>query len=128
MTLLEGIVYLYHSDAKEVAVLVADEASSSPLSSKQHGAVGAGFRLRRFDPATQAACWTVGVPRLSTRRRSPSNWDRALLHNPVVDALELVRAWHARRRGALLFGAAEDDTLSTNPRGWSLDLQPHLAP
>lgn len=107
MALLEAMVVLKHLGCAEVALLVADEASTSVLARKQHRALGAGFWLRRLTPGASARI-ALQAPR---RQRGvgpvPQQPDASLRYNPVVDAVRLVHAFREGRPGEIVLGAAE---------------------
>lgn len=103
MALLEAIVYLQHSGASEVGVAVADEASSMPLSSKQHGPVGAAFWLKRLEAGSTG--WVLSLPQRKRCERSPEPEHPGIADNPSVDALRLVRAFRAGRSGSIALGS-----------------------
>jgi len=101
------MVVLEHTGVPEVAVLVADEASTSALASRQHRALGAGFWLRRWTQGTGARTRLEG-PERSKRPASVSREsDTTLNHNPVVDALRLVQAFRTGQRGPIVLGGPE---------------------
>ena len=107
MALLEAMVVLKHADYREVAVLVADEASTSPLASRKHRAAGAGFWLRRV-PRGATARFTLSAPRRSELPGPPPpEAEASLEHNPVVDALRLVQAFRAAKAGDIVLGGVE---------------------
>jgi len=124
MSMLEAIVYLNHGEAREIAVLVADECSVPELSRTQHAPMAAGFRLRRLAPNASTATWVLHAPKrvaeaqpsaVGSSRRTPAE-----LNNPVSDAFKLVDAFEAKTPGVLRLGAgpaAGDLAL-----GWALEL------
>ncbi len=131
MALLEGIVYLHHTGESEIAVLVADEPSVSPLSSQRHGPVAAGFHLRARGAASAPHGWTVSAPRRTSafpetaRAELPS--EASVSENPVSDSLQLVEAFRARRAGTLVLGGGR--AASGSSQGvWAIDLQPSVCP
>lgn len=119
MALLEAMVVLKHTGATELALLVADEASTSALASKKHRAFGAGFWLRRLERGQYARL------RLQAPRRTrgadpipiPGEADASLCHNPVADALRLVQAFRAAESGPIALGGA-DPAAPDGSRWW----------
>jgi hypothetical protein len=128
MAMLEGIVYLNHAGANEVAVLVADEASVSPLSSQRHGPVAAGFHLRRVERTRPEPCWLVRAPcrgRVSGDELARVRADRDN-ENPVSDALDLVAAFRGQEPRKLLLGKRrQNHEPASHPSGWVLELVRH---
>ncbi len=120
MALLEAMVVLEHGAYTDVAVLVADEASTSALAGKKHRAVGAGFWLRRLRSG-QRARLSLHAPRRTHGADLVPEPDASLCHNPVVDALELVRAFRAAETSSIVFGGAEPSALDGSR--WSVELQ-----
>lgn len=107
MALLEAMVVLKHAGCTEVALLVADEASTSALASKKHRALGAGFWLRRL-PRGQRARLVLHAPRRSPWGDAlPTEPDPSLCYNPVIDALRLVQAFRTTEPGPIVLGGAE---------------------
>jgi len=105
MTLLEGMVVLEHAALSEVAVLVADEASTSALASRKHRALGAGFWLRRLPRGASARC-TLGAPQRAQAQLPPA-LAASSSHNPVVDALRLVDAFRGAQSETVVLGGPE---------------------
>ena len=105
MTLLEGMVLLKHAALSELCVLVADEASTSALASRNHGASGAGFWLRRLTRGASARC-VLSAPRRA-HAQVPLPPDASSSHNPVIDALRLVDAFRSSRSANVALGGAE---------------------
>lgn len=107
MALLEAMVLLKHADFAEVALLVADEASTSALASKKHGAVGAGFWLRRLTPGRTAPLALHAPRRTNGAAAVPAEQDAHSDHNPVIDSLRLVQAFRTGQPGLIVLGGAE---------------------
>lgn len=107
MTLLEGMVVLQHAGLSEVAVLVADEASTSALASRKHRPLGAGFWLRRLPRGASARCTLSAPRRAHAEFTAAPGLDTSLSHNPVVDALRLVDAFRGARQATVVLGGPE---------------------